>query len=162
MQISKGVEWAVHCCTIIAVLPEGRGLSAEALAEYFEVPGPYLAKQLQALRRAGIAQSVRGKRGGYRLARSADEISLLDIVLAIEGPSPAFRCTEIRQNGPCATKKADCKRPCEIAAAFAGAEQAYRDALADRTLAGIMLEVAQNASPEHLSKMSVWVQERTG
>ena len=47
---------------------------------------------------------------------------------------PAFRCTEIRRNGPCGLKPADCRRPCEIAAAFAGAEAAYREALAARTL----------------------------
>ena len=160
MQLSKGVEWATHCCTILALMPPGRGLNAEALAEYFEVPGPYLAKQLQALSRAGIAQSLRGKHGGYRLARSPDDISLLDIVRAIEGPMPAFRCTEIRQNGPCAVPKSQCKKPCEVAAAFAEAERAWREALKARSLASIMQEATGNASPAHLTKMLSWVQGR--
>lgn len=156
MQLSKGVEWAVHCCTILPLLPEGKGLSADALAGYFEVPSAYLAKQLQALRRAGIVQSVRGQRGGYRLGRSPDAISLLDIVTAIEGPAPAFRCSEIRQNGPCALKRSDCKRPCEIAFAFAEAEAVYREALEKKTLASIMFDAAQNTAPEHMHKVARW------
>lgn len=162
MQLASGIEWATHACTVMALLQDGEGLSADALAEYFEVPGAYLAKQLQALRRAGILASVRGKHGGYRLAKPVDSITLLDIVRAIEGPEPAFRCTEIRRNGPCGLKPADCRKPCEVAAAFAEAERAYRDALASCTLASIMMDAAANASPAHLADMAAWVARRTG
>ncbi|MEL7218347.1 MAG: Rrf2 family transcriptional regulator [Pseudomonadota bacterium] len=161
MQLGKGVEWTTHICTVLAILPARKGLSVDALAEFFEVPSAYLAKQMQLLRRAGIVESVRGKGGGYRLSRSVDAISLFDIVTAIEGPMPAFRCTEIRQNGPCGLKRKDCKRPCEVASAFAEAEQVYRDALATRTLASIMQDAAQNSTPEHLLEIANWVQTRT-
>ncbi len=160
MQLGKGVEWTAHICAMLPLVREGQGLSVDTLADYFEVPSAYLAKQMQLLRRAGIVQSVRGKGGGYRLARSPDNITLLDIVTAIEGPMPAFRCTEIRQNGPCGLQRKDCKRPCEIAAAFLEAEQAYRDALAAKTLAAIMQEVATNATPEHLTDIAHWVQRQ--
>lgn len=160
MQLGKGVEWTTHICTVLALLPEAKGLSVDALADFFEVPSAYLSKQMQLLRRAGIAESVRGKRGGYRLATSVDAISLLDIVRAIEGPMPAFRCTEIRRNGPCGLKPKDCKRPCEIAGAFAKAEDAYRQALQSQTLAGIMQEAATNSSPEHVMEIATWVQRQ--
>ncbi len=156
MQLSKGVEWAVHSCTMMAILPEGRGLSADALAQFFEVPSAYLAKQLQALRRANIVQSVRGQGGGYRLARSVDVISLWDIVAAVEGSATAFRCTEIRQNGPCGLAKKDCKRPCEINSAFQEAEEAWRNVLKNRSLADINAEVAGNAAPDHLIALATW------
>lgn len=161
MQLGKGVEWTTHVCTMLAIVPPERGLSVDALAEFFEVPAAYLSKQMQLLRRAGIVQSARGKGGGYRLARTVEQISLLDIVLAIEGPMPAFRCTEIRQNGPCGLRRKDCKRPCEVAAAFAQAEQIYRDALAERSLALIMQEAALNSSPEHLTHIASWVSDQT-
>ena len=161
MQLGKGVEWTTHICAMLPLVPPGHGLSVDALADYFEVPSAYLAKQMQLLRRAGIVESVRGKGGGYRLARSPDAITLLDIVTAIEGPMPAFRCTEIRQNGPCGLKRKDCKRPCEIAAAFGEAEQTYRDALAAKSLAMIMQDAAMNATPEHLSGIAQWVQQQT-
>ncbi|GAA4041770.1 RrF2 family transcriptional regulator [Parerythrobacter jejuensis] len=158
MQLAKGIEWTTHICTILAVLPEGKGLSVDALAEFFELPSGYLSKQMQLLRRAGIAASVRGKSGGYRLARPVDTITLLDIVQAIEGRGPAFRCTEIRQNGPCALKRSDCKRPCEIASAFAAAEDVYHQALAAKSLANIMQEAAANSTPEHMIEIANWVQ----
>ena len=60
MKINKGVEWAVHAMSVLAVLPEGRAVSAEALAAYHETSATYMAKQLQALSKAGL---VRGGRG---------------------------------------------------------------------------------------------------
>jgi hypothetical protein len=61
---------------------------------------PKAASDLRALSRAGIVTASRGVNGGYRLAKSARSITSLDITLAIEGPEPVFRCTEIRRRGP--------------------------------------------------------------
>lgn len=159
MQISKGVEWAAHAASLMIGLPEGQGLKAEALARYHEVPTAYMAKQLQALSKAGIVHTSRGKHGGYRLARLATEISLWDITAAIEGSKPAFRCTEIRQNGPCGLKRKDCKSPCQIAAAFGVAERAFRDSLQDITLADLGAQVVQDSSHEHLLEIQGWLQK---
>jgi len=100
MRLSQGVEWALHCCSVLAGVPPERTLPSARLAELHEVPPAYLAKHLQALSAAGIVESVPGPKGGYRLARSAEEITVLDVVLAVEGDQPAFVCTEIRQCGP--------------------------------------------------------------
>ena len=135
MRISDGVEWAIHLCGVLAAAPEGRGLPGAKLAEFHELPPAYLAKHLQALSRAGIFTAGRGVKGGYRLGRPAARISLLDIVLAIEGSQPAFRCTEIRQRGPCAAAPSACRKPCAIARAFLAAEVAWRHALAQVTVA---------------------------
>ena len=83
MRLSEGVEWAAHSCTILAALPEGAVLGPAELAAFFEVPKAYLAKQLQALSKAGIVSGTRGPAGGYRLARPADKISLRDFVSAV-------------------------------------------------------------------------------
>ncbi|SIN63778.1 transcriptional regulator, BadM/Rrf2 family [Parasphingorhabdus marina DSM 22363] len=157
MQISKGVEWAVHAAALLNGLPAGRGLKAEALARYHGVPAPYMAKQMQALSKAGITRSSRGAHGGYRLARPADQISLWDITAAVDGKGPAFRCTEIRQNGPCGLKPKDCKKACQIAAAFAAAERAFRESLAVISLADIAGQVVDDASPEHLTAIMQWL-----
>ena len=157
MQISKGVEWAVHATSLMSALPEGRGLKAEALARYHGVPGPYMAKQLQALSNAGLVKSSRGAHGGYRLAKPPAEISLWDITIAIEGRKPAFRCTEIRQNGPCALRPKDCKKPCQIAAAFLAAENAFRDSLAAVSLAGLGAQFVADTTPDHLLHVAEWL-----
>lgn len=165
--MSEGVEWAVHACTVLALLPEGAALPAPALAEYHEVPGPYLAKHLQALSAAGIVTSARGRRGGYRLARPAEEVSVLDVVLAVEGDEAAFTCTEVRRRGPVAAPPEACRRPCGIAATMWAAEQAWRDTLAATTVADLVADLLDHLGttlgPEALVEITgragAWLQE---
>lgn len=135
MRISDGVEWAIHLCGVLAAVPAGRGVPGAKLAEFHDLPPAYLAKHLQALSRAGIVTADRGVKGGYRLGRAPAKISLLDIVVAVEGPQPAFRCTEIRQRGPCPAAPSACRKACAIARAFQEAEAAWRQSLAGVTIA---------------------------
>ncbi len=88
---------------IVVVSAAERPVPAVRLAELHDVSSSYLAKQLQALSRAGLIRAAQGYAGGYELARPADEITVLDVVEAVDGPQPAFTCTEIRQRGPLAT-----------------------------------------------------------
>lgn len=157
MRLSQGVEWAAHACTLLVAAGPGRGLSLSALAEYHGVPAPYMAKQMQALSKAGIVRTSRGKTGGYALARPANQITLWDVTRALNGPEPLFQCTEIRQQGPCGAKPAECKRPCHIAKAFAQAEQAWRSALQAVTIADIAMDVGQDSSPEHIGHALTWL-----
>src|SRR3954451_2455629 len=126
MQLGQGVEWALHCCTVLAIVPADQTLPAARLAEYHGVPSAYLAKHLQALAQAGIVESVAGRKGGYRLAKPATDISLLDVIDAVEGASPAFRCTEIRRRGPGSMPARAYGQRCGIARAMDRAEQAWR------------------------------------
>ncbi len=159
MQISKGVEWACHAAALMSALPEGKALRAESLAAYHEVPGAYMAKQLQALSKAGLVKSIRGARGGYRLAKPPAEINLWDITSAIEGSRPAFRCMEIRQNGPCPAKTENCKTPCAIAASFLTAEMAFRDSLRAVTLMEIAMGVMAVKTPDEMGAFFTWLAE---
>jgi len=136
MKLGDGVEQAIHCVSMLAALEPDGVLAAAALAEFHGVSPSYLLKHLQALSGAGILSAVPGPTGGYRLARAPDQISLLDIVLAVEGAEPAFRCTEIRQRGPDPLPGKP-KRSCEINAAMQRAEQAYRRELAGVTIADL-------------------------
>lgn len=158
MKINKGVEWAAHACALLGVLPRGWALSADALAAYHDVPPAYMAKQMQALSAAGLVVSSRGAAGGYRLARAPDAITLKDVFLAVEGGAPSFRCSEVRQNGPCGAAKAACKRPCGIAASFYAAEAAFRDALAGVTIADVTASAAASSDAGKAAKIAAWVQ----
>src|SRR5690349_4734395 len=126
--MTEGVEWAVHCCVVLSQAVEP--VPATRLAELHGVSRTYLAKHLQQLSRAGLVRSTPGRVGGYELTRPASEISLLEIVQAVDGPEPAFRCTEIRQRGPLPTPPEKCVKPCGVARAMATAERAWRGALA--------------------------------
>lgn len=141
MKLGDGVEQAIHSVTMLSCLQPGSTLSAAALAEFHGVSTSYLLKHLQAMSGAALLEAVPGPRGGYRLARLPEKISLLDIVLAVEGPEPAFRCNEIRLRGPnpYACKP---KAPCTINVAMLRAEQAYRAELRRVTIADILKDLS--------------------
>ena len=80
MRLGEPVEWALHCTTVLALLPSDAAVPAARLAEFHGVPAAYLAKTLQALAREGIVESVPGRRGGYRLAKPPADITVLDVV----------------------------------------------------------------------------------
>ena len=126
MKLSDGVEAAIHSAATLAGLENGATMPGAALAEQFGLSPSYLLKHLQAMAGAGLLESVPGPKGGYRLAKAADKITLLDIVLAVEGPEPAFRCAEIRQRGPNPVARHFFKMPCAVNAAMLKAERAYR------------------------------------
>ncbi|MDQ1197494.1 Rrf2 family transcriptional regulator [Agrobacterium sp. SORGH_AS 787] len=144
MKMSDGVEQAIHSVAMLASLSPDGVLSAAALAEFHGVSTSYLLKHLQSLSGAGILATVPGPKGGYRLAKPPEAITLLDIVLAVEGPAPAFRCAEIRQRGPNPLPDRYFSKPCGINAAMLKAEKAYRAELAKTTVADIRQDLAQN------------------
>ncbi|WCK02407.1 RrF2 family transcriptional regulator [Agrobacterium tumefaciens] len=144
MKLGDGVEQAIHSVGMLAGLSEGGVLSAAALAEFHGVSTSYLLKHLQSLSNAGIVATVPGPKGGYRMARTTDKITLLDIVLAVEGPQPAFRCAEIRQRGPNPLPGRYFTKPCGINAAMLKAEKVYRAELAKTSMADILGDLAAN------------------
>jgi Rrf2 family protein len=157
MKLSESVEWAVHCAVLLAMVPDRATLPANRLAEYHGVPGPYLAKSLQALARQGLAEATGGRRGGYRLARPATEITVLEVVQAVEGKEPFFRCTEIRRRGPARVGARHYKLDCGVARTMWRAEEAWRESLREVTIADLARGVLAEASPEALAKGANWL-----
>jgi Rrf2 family protein len=157
MRMNQGVEWAAHCAALLAELPPEVAMPAAKLAEFHDVPPAYLAKALQQLAQAGIVTAVPGRHGGYRLARPADRITLLDIVRAVDGQATAFRCTEIRRRGPSAVP-VRCYTPrCGVAAAMWNAERAYHESLAGVTIASIAEGVRRDSPPQAIEKATAWL-----
>ena len=77
----------------LAVMPEDGSYSlARNLASSLNLPGPYLAKILQSLAQEGMLHSVRGPRGGFRLARPAHHITVGEVVEALEGIETMAGC----------------------------------------------------------------------
>lgn len=159
MRLSDGVEWGLHCAVLLAVVPPDRALTTQRLAEYHGVPAAYLAKHLQAMSRAGILDAVQGPRGGYRLARPAAAITALDVLEAIDGPEPAFTCTEIRRRGPTAAPASAYRVPCRIHALMDRADEAWRRELGATSIEDLVNGVAQHADPRVLDKAGRWFQE---
>ncbi|MFL6156934.1 MAG: RrF2 family transcriptional regulator [Marmoricola sp.] len=155
MKMSAGVEWAVHCCV---VLSQADGpVPTARLAEFHGVSRTYLAKHLQQLSRAGLVRSTEGREGGYELTRHAGEISLLEIVQAVDGAEPAFRCTEIRRNGPMPASEQACLKPCGVAAAMAAAERAWRASLAGVTIEDLAAGVEKDTGAGTFVGLRGWL-----
>jgi len=88
MNISSKCEYGARAMLELARQSnDAQPLSATKVAEAQSIPEKYLVHILLQLKHAGLVESVRGAHGGYRLAKSAEGISLRDIVLAIDGPS---------------------------------------------------------------------------
>jgi len=91
--ISQTVEYALRAVVCLAGADEGR-LTTPQIAEATQVPGGYLSKVLQALGRARLVKSQRGLGGGFVLARRPDQISLLEVVNAVD-PFQRIACCPI-------------------------------------------------------------------
>ena len=159
MKLSEGVEWGAHCAVLLSVLPAGAALPTGRLAEYHEVPVAYLAKHLQAMSRAGILESTPGPRGGYRLARPAAEITLLEVVEAIDGTRSPFRCTDLRSRGPAGVPERQFRTMCGIHRAMVEADEQWRAHLRTVTVADLALGAASGSAPEAMEKFVDWFQE---
>src|SRR5262245_31262151 len=90
-----GVEYALHCLLWLVGTGEAQPSSRE-LADLQGAPQPFMAKLFPKLEKAGIVSATPGIHGGYRLARPAHEITVLQVVDAIEGKKPLFDCQQVR------------------------------------------------------------------
>lgn len=138
-RLSDGVEAALHCALVLAGVDDGKVLSGKHLAELHGISESYLLKHLRALTGADVIIAIPGPRGGYRLARAPDRITLLQIVEAIDGKEPAFACRELRRRGP-GKSKDPCvyKADCFIKTRMLAAEELWRTALREQTLADLI------------------------
>jgi Rrf2 family protein len=86
MQLTRAADYAVRVMIHLAGLPVGARASRGELASAGEVPEQFVSKVLQVLARAGLITSYRGSAGGFELAREGGQITLLNVVEAVEGP----------------------------------------------------------------------------
>ncbi|WP_024277958.1 Rrf2 family transcriptional regulator [Xanthobacter sp. 126] len=137
-RLGDGVEAALHCALVLCWLEPGKVMPGKSLAEMHGLSESYLLKHMRALTEAGLVEALPGPRGGYRLARQPGEITLLDIVEAIDGKEPAFTCKEIRQRGPGKSKDPCAYRTdCFIKRRMLAAEELWRQSLRAQTLADL-------------------------
>lgn len=162
--LTSSVEYALH--GLLWLVAPGAGTpSSRDLAELQGVSPAFLAKIFPKLEKAGIVHAQPGLRGGYRLAKAAAEISVLDVVEAIEGRKPLFECQEIR--GRCAVFG---ERPpqwatsgvCGIHAVMLRAEQAMRRELARSSLADLAAGVDAKSPTGFPAEVRLWFEGRVG
>ena len=102
MRLTHLADYAVVMMTAAARRGEGERLSATELAGETGVPLPTAQKLMGKLAAAGLLDSVRGAGGGFTLARSGQQISLADIIEAVEGPIAMTQCSGTDEASDCA------------------------------------------------------------
>lgn len=99
MQITRQADYAVRAVLYLAKLGNERRAATSQIAQEQQIPPSFLAKIVSQLSVAGLLQTSRGARGGVSLARSPEQITLLEVVEAIDGPILLNEC--VSGNGVC-------------------------------------------------------------
>ena len=94
LRLSKKADYALIALKDLASRPEGDASSAREIAERYAIPVELMAKVLQRLAKMGIVASHQGTRGGDYLARAATQISVADVIQAIDGPVLVTACSD--------------------------------------------------------------------
>jgi Rrf2 family protein len=99
--MTKKADYGLMALKFLAEHSQSAALSAKDIAEGYHIPAQLLAKILQRLAKVGLVRSTAGMNGGYTLARPAGDISVLEVILAVDGPLFLTACS----SGP---------RPCDL------------------------------------------------
>ena len=91
MRISAKVDYAVRAGVELAAATDEKPIKAERIATAQDIPLNFLENILGELRHDGIVRSHRGAEGGFRLARPADQVTVADVIRAVEGPLASVR-----------------------------------------------------------------------
>jgi Rrf2 family protein len=99
LRLSKKADYALIAMKHLALHSDRGAASAREIAEQYDIPIELMAKVLQRLVRRGLLASHHGTRGGYQLARRPTQISVADVIQAIEGPVSVTACST--EDGRC-------------------------------------------------------------
>ncbi|MBX7489821.1 Rrf2 family transcriptional regulator [Qipengyuania sp. GH25] len=160
--ITTSVEYAIHGLMWL-VDQEAQSMSSREIAELQGISPSFLAKIFPKLEKAGIVEAREGVRGGYQLARPADQITFLEIVDAVEGRKPLFDCQEVR--GRCALFSGEkpswaTSGTCGIHAVMLAAEQAMRQSLARQTLGKVSEHFNRKVPGTFHERVREWIGEK--
>ena len=129
LELTRRGDYAVRAMLALAASPAAQRTAADVARET-GIPPAFVAQVMGDVVRAGLVANRRGRNGGYRLARAAAEINLLQVVEAVEGDGRRKTC--VLRGGPCRREAA-----CDVHDAFAAAQEATFSKLAAVSLADV-------------------------
>lgn len=132
MKLSTRVEYGIRVLVVLAHADGERPTSLAGIAKADKLPHAYIEQLVGALRRAGLVTATRGHSGGYRLARPADQISLVDAVRALDGPILEMPCA-----GPDDLESCDRPQDCSVHEVFERLNNSLSGMLGGTTLADV-------------------------
>lgn len=136
MQITRQADYAVRAVLHVAGLTDGERLATSVIAEKEDIPLPFLAKIVSQLSVKGILDAMRGASGGVRLARTPANISLLEVIEAIDGEISLNRC--VLNADSCPTSSA-----CPVREVWCEAQNSLVQQLQDTSFAHLLERQAE-------------------
>ncbi len=143
MRLSPAAELAIRGTVVLASEYGNGPATLESICSQRDLPRQYLVKIFASLARAGLVTPVRGKNGGYLLARSPEQINLLQVIEAVEGPLALNYC----QQDPTQCDE----QQCPIRSVWGELQDTMRAKLGEMTLADCTNRTSQSASLEKKS-----------
>jgi Rrf2 family iron-sulfur cluster assembly transcriptional regulator len=134
MKISRGTDYGIQGILYLARQPLDKVSLLHEVAQAQSMPESYLAKIFQDLAKAGLVRSHRGAKGGFSLARPSSQITLRQIIEALQGPISLNRCLDIREG--CANSET-----CPVADVLRKAQRQMLATLDAATLDGLVAPV---------------------
>lgn len=131
---TKKTDYALLALSFLATEGSERLVGPREIAQRFEIPAELLAKVMQTLARHHLVLSVAGPTGGYRLARPAIEISIGDVVEAVDGPLAIAQCWEESRTGGCQQAQ-----HCHLRGPLARIQEQMAEILRNMTLDEVLL-----------------------
>ncbi|MFC4419747.1 RrF2 family transcriptional regulator [Cupriavidus pampae] len=164
--ISTGVEYALHC---LIHLTRSRDFSVEDvsvrdLAELQGIPNEYLAKIFTKLAKADLVCATEGIKGGFRLARAGNRITVHDVVVAIDGEKPIFDGQEIHRRCAIFGDRVPAwaaRGACAIQDVMQSTEKGMRAEMKKHTVTDLALRISAKASPTYGPEVAQWLSDRT-
>lgn len=138
MQTKIGVAQSIYVVALLAKQQDNKPLKSHTISNILRVSDSYLKKIIRKLVVAGILSSSASRIGGLSLKRSPEDISLLDVYEAIEGPKPFFNTANILDTFTQFNDTYFLEKGTQVASQFAEAENAYKDVLAKHTIAELL------------------------
>jgi Rrf2 family protein len=134
MQITRREEYGLKGILFLAQQPPEKVSLVGEISRVQKIPEKFLAKIFQQLAKAGLLRSVRGAKGGFSLGRPADEITMRDVVEALEGPVAINRC--LLRKGECGEEAA-----CPLHDAWEEAQEGFLEVLNRTTIEDLVKRI---------------------
>ena len=151
LRLSKKADYALIAMKHLALRGDRGSSSAREIAEQYDIPIELMAKVLQRLVRRGLLASHQGTRGGYELARRPMQISVADVIQAIEGPVTVTACSTT-DDGQC-----DQFAKCNVRDPLWRVRERILSALGECTIAELAAEAPPMPAPAHAAVLHTQV-----
>ncbi|ALS77648.1 RrF2 family transcriptional regulator [Planococcus kocurii] len=157
MHMKPGVEQSVYAVLLLNMLPDKAVLPGEAISHQLGTSPTYFQKLLRKLVSAGLITSVPGVKGGFKLNKNPEDISVFNIYVAIEGQQSLYSPSGVLGD---LLELEEPERCCLLTDLMIQAENAWRDRMEQETIASLSEKMKEQQFQEKTKKLTDWLSQK--